>query len=594
MITCVFQRQLLLSLLLIGLLPFTIVKALDTYDVFLEGEFSDELEELIEEGSELVLLQTSPPATLAGLRHRAEADIENIIQVLHSQAYYGARVTLSYDFERTPPVVIVDIDTGPAYPLADFMIIPTDCTERPFVSIDLKDLNLTIGDPALPETILNAEEELLGLLDTQGYPFASIKEREVIADLQQESITVKLHVDSGPPAYFGEAIVSGACNIQEAFFRKKLMWQVGELYNPCKIDSTHAALEATGLFSSISISHAEELSEEGQLPVYIDIIERKHRSIGWGITYNTQRGVGVTMEWEHRNIKGMGERVRFDTEVWKDTQDVRLLYVEPDYMRPRQDLLWLAEFEHEHTEGYTESSFRLSRTIERQLSEHFRFSYGGMYKWLQDTRSDQNRQYNLLKIPCFGRWWNTDSLLDPTRGHTLSLRLIPTVQVGSQPFAYCITTATGTAYCPITDDKRYVFATKLSFGSIWGSSRRMIPSSERFYEGCENSLRGYRYLTVSPLNHKHKPVGGRSLIVYTAEMRVRATESLGWVVFFDIGNVYEEIFPQLNQRLLQSIGYGIRYHTPVGPLRLDIAIPLMPRRHIDDRYQIYLSIGQAF
>ena len=83
-------------------------------------------------------------------------------------------------------------------------------------------------------------------------------------------------------------------------------------------------------------------------------------------------------------------------------------------------------------------------------------------------------------------------------------------------------------------------------------------------------------------------------MIYTAELRVRATECLGYVIFYDFGNVYDNYFPQFNKKILQSVGMGLRYNTPVGPIRLDFAVPLDRRKHIDENFQVYLSIGQAF
>jgi translocation and assembly module TamA len=71
-------------------------------------------------------------------------------------------------------------------------------------------------------------------------------------------------------------------------------------------------------------------------------------------------------------------------------------------------------------------------------------------------------------------------------------------------------------------------------------------------------------------------------------------KQLGWVFFYDIGNVYTSYLPQLCHQQRQAAGLGIRFHTPVGPLRLDVAFPLDPRRHLDHRFEIYLSMGQTF
>ncbi|MBA3958392.1 MAG: BamA/TamA family outer membrane protein [Parachlamydiaceae bacterium] len=573
------------------------LQALDSYTVRVEGDIDPDLMQLLESASQLILLRESPPATPTGLRARAEADIDNFLKALHSQAYFNAKVTLDYNFEQSPPTVFVIVDSGPVYPLAAFEILKApDCSgsQFPYETIELCELGIEIGSPALPKNILVAEESLIHLLEAWGYPLATIKKREVLADQTEQDVLVALYVDSGPLAYFGPTQIYGKGCVRQSFFEKKIAWSAGQAYDPYFVERTQMALEASGLFSSIAIRHAEETDCEGILPMEIEVVEGKHRSVGWGVTYNTERGPGVTAEWENRNKYGSGEKLSADIDLWREAQTAHLAYIIPDYQCVGQDWLWLAEFQHEKTRGYTDIFFSLSSIIERQLNPNLRISYGSTYKWLHDLRSDTNGIYNLFKIPLAMRWSNANSVLDPTRGRTINLKITPTAELLGRQFGYCTATLVTSSYYPLSHSEQWVLATKLMLGSIFGSGRRTIPASERFYEGSENTLRGYHYQTVSPLNAHNKPIGGRSMFIYTAEMRVRATETLGWVLFSDIGNVYAATFPQLDHKLLKSVGFGLRYHTPVGPLRFDFAVPLDRRRHLDPRFQVYISIGQAF
>lgn len=572
------------------LLPFSLM-ALDSYLVEFDVEIPEESLCLIKSTSQLVALQKTPPSTLPGLKHRAEADVENIIKVLHSLAYYNARVHFDYHFDESPPRITVKIIPGPVYPFEEFLIVSK---HGEFDRISPKELGIMIGSPAYPKQIIEAEDRLFSILEREGYPLAEILEREVYADQTKQAIIVVLHLDQGPRGYFGDTTIIGNATVREEFFKKKLVWCHGDLYDPCKVQKTYREIEGSGLFSTISISHASKVDATGLLPMTIEVAEAKHRSVAWGLAYATQRGPGLSAEWEHRNIRGLGERLRFDIDLWPDDQEARVLYVKPDFLKRAQDLMWLTAYQHETTKGYTETSISLSGTLERRFSDCLRFSYGIMYKWLRDTRSDVNGVYNLLKAPLQLRWKRTNNLIDPTHGYTVNLKIIPTAELLAPQFGYCINTFTMTGYQPVTEDHRVVLAGKFTIGSIWGSSRRSIPSSERFYEGSESCLRGYRYQTVSPLRHHDKPIGGRSMTLYSLELRVRATESFGWVTFYDFGNVYTQIVPQFSKKILQAVGFGIRYHTPVGPLRLDFAVPLNRRPQLDSRYQIYLSIGQAF
>ena len=138
-----------------------------------------------------------------------------------------------------------------------------------------------------------------------------------------------------------------------------------------------------------------------------------------------------------------------------------------------------------------------------------------------------------------------------------------------------------------------VFAAGLSLGSITGAGRDEIPADERFYAGGGGSIRGYAYQSVGPFR-QGEPVGGGSLLEVAFEARLKFTDRLGLVAFLDGGNAYTERFPDFEETLRWGAGLGFRYFTPVGPLRLDVAFPLNRRPDIDDRFQVYVSLGQAF
>lgn len=570
--------------------------ALWSYEVVFEGIQNSEVLKLVQSASQLEKLKDSPPATLLGLKRRAEGDIANIVQALHSQAYYGAQVNFSIDPNRSR--VIVMIQPGPFYPLSAFNIRylqnGEEISENSLpCSISLKDLKVKLGEPALPETILTAEDILLDKLNLQGFAFASIKKRDAFADQQAKNVIVWLVVDTGPLTYFGPLKITGLERVKESFFYKKLRWCQGNLYDPKVIEKTQEALELSGLFRSVNIKHAEEPSEGNLVPMEIAVLEGKQRSIGFGLNYMTSLGPGVSAEWEDRNILGEGQKLSLRSNVWQKLQEGSITYLIPDFKKQNQNLIWVLDYQREHTKSFTENSFSFSGTIERKLNERLRISYGGMYKRLRSQRSDFNGTFDLIKFPLQLRWSNADSILDPTEGGTLQLRVIPSFQIFSPQFAYCINSFTGSMYQSLTKDKRHVFAVKLMVGSIFGANEHEIPPPERFYAGSESTLRGYRYLTVSPLGHHHKPLGGRSMFIYSLELRNRIGKDFGLTFFYDMGNVYMESYPNFEDGIRQSVGLGIRYYTPIGPIRLDLAFPLN-KRHIDNAFEAYFSIGQSF
>ena len=107
-------------------------------------------------------------------------------------------------------------------------------------------------------------------------------------------------------------------------------------------------------------------------------------------------------------------------------------------------------------------------------------------------------------------------------------------------------------------------------------------------------MRGYKFQSIGPLDGRNDPIGGRSLVEVNAEARIKIIGPSGSFPFIDGGQVYEEVYPKLSTGDLQwAYGLGLRYYSPIGPIRLDVATPINPR-DIDDPFQFYISIGQAF
>lgn len=194
-----------------------------------------------------------------------------------------------------------------------------------------------------------------------------------------------------------------------------------------------------------------------------------------------------------------------------------------------------------------------------------------------------------LSVPLGLRLDTTDDPLDPTRGVRLALETTPFF--GDRAFVR--TSLAGATYYDLLDDQGLVLAGRARLGGILGAELLDVPGDKRFYAGGGGSVRGYAFQAIGPRTPGGDPVGGLSLLELGLEARIRFTNALGLVTFLEGGQVFEEEFPNFDEKLQLGVGLGLRYFTGIGPLRLDVAFPLDKRRD-DDDFQIYVSIGQAF
>jgi translocation and assembly module TamA len=174
------------------------------------------------------------------------------------------------------------------------------------------------------------------------------------------------------------------------------------------------------------------------------------------------------------------------------------------------------------------------------------------------------------------------------------LRSTPFTGAYNGPLTFWRNEIIGSTYHSPAFTPRLTLAARTRLGSTFGEQRDDLPANRRFYAGGGGSIRGYEFEMVGPLDEDEDPLGGRSVAELGLELRLKVTEQIGVVPFFEGGNVFKSAYPDFSESLLWAAGLGLRYYTPVGPLRLDVAVPLDKRDDVDESFQFYISLGQAF
>ncbi len=565
------------------------------YRVYIEG-VSRDLRLELRDISDAVAFMNKPPASKILLRRRAERDIDRFRQHLRTYAYYDARISVRVDTERTPVRVYFDVEKGPLYELRE---VTLDWRDRPEEGEDRLDLptparlGLRIGDPAGATDIRNAENNLVAFLKRRGFPFARVQDREVVVDHRTRDVSVTYAFESGPVAEFGTTEIRGLDRLKEDYLRRQIPWSPGDPYNHDTVRRLQRRLIESQLYASVRVAGDEALDEDGRLPMVLDLQERKPRSVGIGIRYATDEGWGGKFTWEHRNRFGRGERLDLSGLLTEIGYAVELGFRKPDFVVLDQILRMTLRLSEEDTDAFVSRNYRLSAMLERQITRELVLGQGIGFKYSEVDQLDRLDRFSLLSFPAQLDWDTSNDLFHPTRGGRLSLRGVPFLDVSDTDLHFLRGRAGYTRYVRVRRRPEMVLAGRVMAGSIVGVSRENVPADERFYAGGGGSVRGYAYQSVGPLEGD-VPLGGRSLLVMSAEWRVRATERIGFSIFTDGGSVYEDAVPRMGEDMRWGTGAGLRYFTPIGPLRLDVAVPLNRRREIDDSFQIYISIGQAF
>ena len=356
-----------------------------------------------------------------------------------------------------------------------------------------------------------------------------------------------------------------------------------------------SALFDSGLFSSVMVNLGTTPDAAGRLPVTVELNERKHRSIGIGGSFRTDEGLGGNLSWEHRNLFGRGERLTIELDGSFLGAHLSASFRKPDFWRRDQSLLADAELAYENTDAFESRSVGVSSGLERTLAPKMTISAALAFRAALIQESGQDEQsFGLLSLPVVFQWDRSDDLLNPTRGGRLAVDNEPFVDVFNKDLAFNKSRLTYSHYLKVLDSPGVVLAARGSIGTMFGASREDIPADERFYAGGGGSVRGFGFQLAGELDEDHNPIGGRSLLELSGEVRLRLTESFGVVAFVDAGSAFGSTLPDPSETPLRvGAGPGLRYFSPIGPVRLDIGFPVNPRNS-DDSFQLYVSLGQAF
>jgi outer membrane protein insertion porin family/translocation and assembly module TamA len=189
-------------------------------------------------------------------------------------------------------------------------------------------------------------------------------------------------------------------------------------------------------------------------------------------------------------------------------------------------------------------------------------------------------------------WNDTDDLLDPQRGWVANASVEPVGGILGGDVSFLRLSAEGRRYQPLVGGLSAALRFRLGTAEPIADGKD-IPLFERFYAGGLNSVRGYDRRRVGPLVDDD-PIGGRTLVEGSIELRHPITEKIGGAVFLDGGQVSLQSYDFPFGDLRYGTGFGVRYLTPVGPLRLDLGFPVQAPRGDDPHWQVHVSIGQAF
>ena len=393
---------------------------------------------------------------------------------------------------------------------------------------------------------------------------------------------------SGPKARFGDIAINGLNKTQEDYVAKLQTWETGAEYERAKIVSYRDRLSETGLFSSISVAPGAP-DETGAAPIIVELEERKRRTIGAGVSWSTSEGPGGRLFFENRNIFGRGETFGIEMRGSQIEQSIDFTARKPFPELPGFAFANFG-FSNETTEAFDARSIRLASGLAKQwLDDRLETRAAIAVETSKvETNGTEERTY-FVSAPLSVLWDSENDLLQPTKGFRASLTVTP--YTGTETFTQLEYSSRYRVFFGAED--RFTLAARGSLGATVGNGLFDLPANKRFFVGGGGTVRGFGFQEAGPLDADNDPIGGRSYAVGATELRGKVTDKIQLVGFVDAGTVMASPLPDFNERFFVGYGAGVRYFTPIGPIRFDAAFPLNGRDS-DRDFQIYIAIGQPF
>jgi translocation and assembly module TamA len=440
------------------------------------------------------------------------------------------------------------------------------------------------GEILLHEKYSRAKEDLLSAARNLGYLDADFPVHAVFVNISEGRADIELALNTGRRYFFNGITFSGTSNYPEKFLRRFLTFRSGDVFSYPALSDTQTNLYNSDRFRQVFLETDKEKAKDGHVPVNIRLEPSPTKRFRAGVGYGTDTGARISSRYLDVNVLDRGHEFEAGIDISERIQAAVGRYTIPTGRSLYGFYSLRLLFERQDVFAYESRSTNLEVSrewrIKRQMfaSVYTRF----IYEWYE---VGEQRTTSFVLMPGARIWGSTfDNPIRPRKGYRYLFEAR-----GTDP-------ALGSSvnFLQLINETEFVIPLPARF-SIHGRTRiattlqtdslQDIPVTLRFFAGGDRSVRGYRYQSLGPTDASGRVVGGRNLFVGNIELERALRENWGVAVFYDAGNALND-FSSLN--LFQSAGIGVRYYSPVGPIRLDVARQInVP----DPGFRIHLTIG---
>lgn len=460
---------------------------------------------------------------------------------------------------------------------------------------------LDAGDPFDQDEIVTAALRIQSHLDQRGYRDARVTANTTPSSdspSTREDVDVVFDVVAGPRYFVDEVAVTSDGRTDAGWAVKVADMDLGSQLDASLMADGRRRLLSTGVFDTVYLQTQKQ--PDGSVRLGVELDERPRWTLGYGLRWESDEGLGVVVDALDRNLFGRGVQFGARALYTDRRQAFRLYSTLPRVLGSLYSLEFFSEVRSEDDDVFLTDTFESSLQLSRPLS---RFGSGRAYARYREQRVTDDNTFlpidDRIKNPFVGLqyiWDNRADVLGGSGGLLASADLSGSGSALGSSFSYVrfFGQLQYTRNAFSLGGRRVRWAQSYRLG-LADAGSQSLDSRLRFFAGGEYSVRGYRTESLGPIEDLGTVViqrGGEALFVINQELRFPIFWKIGGVVFWDAGEVWAQV-SELETDLRHSLGLGLRYRSPVGLLRLDVGFPINPRDG-DPSYRVYAGLGQVF
>ena len=463
-------------------------------------------------------------------------------------------------------------------------------------------VRMKTGDPYNEVDISDARHNIIDLYSSNGFIDSKV---DIKREAGEKGVKIIFEIDEGKLSLFGKTVISGNAETKNEVIKREKLYENGDPFNPSLMTKTRQRLYKIGLFTEVEVEPIEE--EGNKKDVHIRVKEGNAGVIEFGIGYWDYEQFRGSFDVSYRNLFGMNRQLSFRTEISALEQRYIVNYTEPWFLgKPLPFKVFLIKEERtEKSIETNETRYKLRRHtasvgLEKKFSERVKgeifydFSLVKTFEVKPDvilTKEDSGTVAISGIRP--GIVYDTrDNPFDPRKGVLVGITMKTATKYLFSETDFVKTILSGSVYKELS--KYFVVAVSLKSGIAYGfNDTTDLPLVERFFLGGRTTVRGYEQDTLGPKGDNGSPTGGNAYVLTNLELRTYLGKSFGFVIFLDGGNVWSKPGDIKLSEMKYTAGAGIRYNTPVGPLRIDYGHKLDSETG-ESSGEVHFSIGHAF